>query len=833
MSIFFYNLLLTIIIFIDNYYIANLEISIIYQSIIWPILLGLLGITVWLFYLANKKQSLIFLEQFPIFKSEQQMKAIFNSSLDGMAIADDNGYYLEVNSAVCELLGTSPEKIIGKSIADFTDVGINFQEAWQDFQKKGRERGEFRIRRPDGTIRYVEYAAIANFIPHRHLSILRDITQRKQIEAELSQYRDRLEQLVELRTSELTKVNEQLKQEIFFRQQTEEKLRKNEAFLSEAQKVANVGSWELDLATKKLTFSAQTFRILALDPEMGEPSYAESLSLIYSDDRRKLLQAIQEAITDGKTYKFDMRIILPDGSIKYVFATGKPILKEAGKVERLFGTILDINERKQIEEALYRREQDFKALAENSPDIITRFNQELRHLYINPAIEKVTGISYQNFIGKNNRDLGWPEEKVFQWETTLRKAFETGKAQIISFDFTSFTGIIKYYQSRIVPEFSGDGAVESVLCVTRDITELKQVENALRESEERFKRIFFDAPIGMVVAKSDGELVQVNQAFCRMLGYSESELIGRNFKDITYPADLAKEVPYIEKCLNKELSYYQLEKRYVKKNGELLLINITCGVIPDLNTNTIYGLAMVEDIAERKEIERLKDEFISVVSHELRTPMTSLRGALGLISTGRLGTLTEPGERLLKFAIEDTDRLVRLINDILDLEYLKSGKISLNFQVYDAAELMQRVIYIMQPIANLATVNLLINPVPIKVFVDGDRIIQVLTNLVSNAIKFSLPNTTVYLTAQTQTKDNIALFQVKDRGKGIPEEKLEKIFDRFEQVDASDSRQKGGTGLGLAICRSIVEQHGGHIWVESRIGVGSTFYFTVPMQPLS
>jgi signal transduction histidine kinase len=185
----------------------------------------------------------------------------------------------------------------------------------------------------------------------------------------------------------------------------------------------------------------------------------------------------------------------------------------------------------------------------------------------------------------------------------------------------------------------------------------------------------------------------------------------------------------------------------------------------------------------------------------------------------------------MEIAAASTDRLVRLVNDILELERLESGKLRLSKQLIDVSELMFRAIDQVQIVANRAGIQLEVHPYNLEIFVDGDRIIQVLTNLLSNAIKFSEANSTVWLTVQVSIKNNLrrVLFSVKDEGRGIPSDKLESVFERFHQVDASDSRRKDGTGLGLAICRNIIEQHEGKIWVESSLGHGSIFYFSLPM----
>jgi signal transduction histidine kinase len=191
-----------------------------------------------------------------------------------------------------------------------------------------------------------------------------------------------------------------------------------------------------------------------------------------------------------------------------------------------------------------------------------------------------------------------------------------------------------------------------------------------------------------------------------------------------------------------------------------------------------------------------------------------------------LGELPEKGRHMLDIAVSNTDRLVRLINDILDIERMESGTITMDRTDCDAAGLMAQATDLLQELAKKAGVTLSTTARTAHLYGDADRILQTLTNLLGNAIKFSPRGGTVWLTAERQGQE--MEFQVRDQGRGIPADKLESIFERFQQVDASDSREKGGTGLGLAICRSIVQQHDGHIWAESVEGQGSTLFFTIP-----
>lgn len=236
------------------------------------------------------------------------------------------------------------------------------------------------------------------------------------------------------------------------------------------------------------------------------------------------------------------------------------------------------------------------------------------------------------------------------------------------------------------------------------------------------------------------------------------------------------------------------------------------------------------ELDNRQMVERMKDEFVAVISHELRTPLTSIHGSLGMLAGGLVESTSERGKRLLEIAVDSTERLVRLTNDILDIKRIESGEVRLAKQICNAADLITKAVDVMQSMAEKAGVAIEMSTISLQLWADPDRIIQTLTNLLSNAIKFSPQGNSVWLTAQRQG-DQI-LFQVRDRGRGIPGDQLETIFERFQQVDASDSRNNEGTGLGLAICRSILQQHAGRIWVESTLGEGSAFYFTLPISKI-
>jgi signal transduction histidine kinase len=220
---------------------------------------------------------------------------------------------------------------------------------------------------------------------------------------------------------------------------------------------------------------------------------------------------------------------------------------------------------------------------------------------------------------------------------------------------------------------------------------------------------------------------------------------------------------------------------------------------------------------------------VATVSHELRTPLTSIHGALGLLSSGMLGPLNEKASKLLLIALNNSERLLRITNDILDLERMQNGCAPLNFRSMQLEDLARQAIDGMSPVADSVHVRLVSECPPVKLVADPDRLLQVLTNLLSNAVKFSPENGVVTIRAAVSPEE--VQISVQDEGRGIPADKLESIFDRFQQVESADARQKGGSGLGLAICRTIVLQHGGRIWAERNAGHGSSLHLSLPLQP--
>jgi PAS domain S-box-containing protein len=335
---------------------------------------------------------------------------------------------------------------------------------------------------------------------------------------------------------------------------------------------------------------------------------------------------------------------------------------------------------------------------------------------------------------------------------------------------------------------------------------------------------------GIYGVDHEGIITFVNPAAARALGFGPEQLIGREAHSMFHAVQpngqpYPQEECYITEAIRNFVVTNAEDDMYVRADGLMVPVEVTA--TPLSGEEDVRGAVVVfRDVTQRREVDRLKSEFVAMVSHELRTPLTSIRGSLGLLAGGALGALAPPATRMLNIALDSSDRLARLINEILDIERVESGTMSMNVADHAAADLVHAAVQQVQVLAVEAGVSVTVTNVDGGVVADADRVIQTLINLLGNAIKFSPSRTAVEVS--TAPRGAFVTFRITDHGRGIPENKLDRIFARFEQVDSSDAREKGGTGLGLAISRSIVERLGGRIWAENNPGGGATFQFTLP-----
>ncbi len=521
------------------------------------------------------------------------------------------------------------------------------------------------------------------------------------------------------------------------------------------------------------------------------------------DNTTRLIQWTATALTDGQK------------DVAFIIATG-----------------IDITLQREAEQTLRESEARYRHLIEGSLGSVFTHSVDGRLMSLNTYGAENLGYAVSEMVGRPLTDfMTYGENGIFS--DYLETLLHTGEAQG-TFELTHRDGPthILAYRNRLLESTIGE---PYALCFGVDITEKVLAEDRLLRLTQQSNSILDSVGDGIFGLDLDGACTVCNPAAAQMLGYSPDEIetfvLGHSVHTLShhsypdgrpYPAhDCA-----ILNSLKTGKPVRVATEAFWRKDGTSFPVDyIAC---PIFREGEVTGIVVAfTDTTERAALDRMKDEFVSTVSHELRTPLTSMRASLGLIASGALANRPDKQKQMLNIAIGNTDRLVNLVNDILELERIGSGKAELHYTDVEAHTLMRRAADLLGASAAKAQIEFEFDFEPLKVWADADRLLQTVTNLISNAIKFTPPAGTVTLRTR-QHSDSEARLEVHDTGRGIPPDKLEHIFGRFQQVDASDSRAMGGTGLGLAICRSIVSQHNGRIWAESEPGKGASFFFTLP-----
>jgi PAS domain S-box-containing protein len=503
---------------------------------------------------------------------------------------------------------------------------------------------------------------------------------------------------------------------------------------------------------------------------------------------------------------------------------------------------------------------NFSSIATDDQGVIQLFNV---------GAERMLGYAAADVLNKiTPADISDPQELIARADTL---SAELGTPIAPGFDalvFKASRGIEDIYEltyirkdgSRFpaivsVTALRNDhGGIIGYLLIGTDNTARKRVEAEQQKLDQRLRdqhfytRSLIESNIdALMTTDAAGIITDVNRQMEALTGCTRDELIGAPFKN--YFTDPERAAAGIKRVLReKKITNYELTAR--ARDGKMTVVSYNATTFYDRD-RTLQGVfAAARDITERRhieqmlqeknvelesaksvaeqtverleEVEQLKKGFLSTVSHELRTPLTSIRGSLGLLASGAAGPLPDHVVEVVALAERNAIRLMALIEDILDLERLETGKIELQMTRVPIASILRRA---MESLAAFGAHGVTVDApnVSSSIDVDADRIVQVLVNLLSNAVKFSPPGgvVTIAVTVDGQWTE----FRVIDHGRGVPAVHRRAIFERFRQVDPSDAREKGGAGLGLAICKSIVEQHGGSIGVESEEGVGSAFWF--------
>ena len=473
---------------------------------------------------------------------------------------------------------------------------------------------------------------------------------------------------------------------------------------------------------------------------------------------------------------------------------------------------------REMSDALELARQKELAVIENAEDVICTIDFNGTFAKVSPASVKVWGYAPEELTGRNFTEIISPgsvsETAALVHELMNGRQSAPFESKIRRKDGTLVDILWSAHWSE------GD---KSLFCVAHDITDRKLAEDLLRASEARVRLIVESMPVGLVITDQKGAIQMINPTTAKMFGYEDGELADKPLSVLFTGA--AETDGFMEGIAGKAIGrIYETDAK--RKSGQSLPVQLSLTAFQAIEGQSY--LAVILDITERKEIERLKQEFVAMISHDLRTPLTSIQIFLNMLTRGAFGTISDSGLKKADMADRNATRLINLVNDLLDIEKLESGQLQLHCQAVTLKPVIERSVESVRGFAEQQGVTLAVEPISDgELFADSDRLVQVVVNLLGNAVKFSPKGSVV--TVSTNKGPEWLELRVTDRGRGVPAHLRETIFERFKQVEARDATEKGGTGLGLAICKAIVEQHGGQIGVESQEGQGSSFWFRLPL----
>ncbi len=508
---------------------------------------------------------------------------------------------------------------------------------------------------------------------------------------------------------------------------------------------------------------------------------------------------------------------MADNSIR--LATGQPLkpkLSGSDELAKLDETF------HQMAAALAELTKKDRTVIENARDVICSLDAKGRFVSVSPASLNVWGYVPEEVRGKFISELVLPADRELT-QDAIRTVMAGQSTEPFENRVVRKDGIqVNMLWSAHWAQMEG-----TLSCVVHDITDRKRAEALLIESEERVRSVIENMPVAVVVIDYRGYIESVNPRTEQIFESGADALTGSHIQMLFSEKDGKPEV--LAQSIREKALGHTIELEGKRGSGVAFPVEVTVNQF-----STVEGerfLVSMQDVTERHEIERLKQEFVAMVSHDLRTPLTAVRGTLELLTEGTYGQLNDLGQKRIDAAEQSIERLINLINDLLDIEKLEAGKLAMQLAPVQLAAVIERSVDAVRGYAEQAAVNVQqseMQPINAQVMGDRDRLVQVFVNLLSNAIKFSPPQSVVTV-SQRVTPDWVEL-RVTDKGRGIPASHRDAIFERFKQVEAADGARSKGTGLGLAICKAIIESHDGTIGVDSEEGKGSSFW--VRLKPL-
>jgi PAS domain S-box-containing protein len=610
----------------------------------------------------------------------------------------------------------------------------------------------------------------------------------------------------------------------------------------------------LDEESYEKVFRRSPFPMLIFDPEtrlvhkvnaaaLAKYGYAREefigldvLDLRPPEDGPRLLEHLAAGLPE-----FDRALTrhrLADGSLIDVEVVGQAFEVDGRQLRMVY--VEDITEQRRATEALARSEAANRALIEAIPDLIFRVSRDGRYLSFVPTSEVPLAARPEVFLGQPLETV-LPPDVAGVARRAVAEVLASSQAQTFEYELT-VTGVRGTYEARLVPVEGG----EEVVVIVRDITERQAAVAALRESEERFRTSFEHAPIGMAIVSLDGVFLQVNRSLSDILGYSESELVGKRLAAITHPEDVDANLELIRKVVAGEIDSFFMDKRNIHADGHVVWGRLSTALVRDSTGVPLYLISQIEDVTEAveakeslvrtaaeleqraAELERSNADlaqFAYAVSHDLTEPLRMISTYLNLFASRYRGNLDAEADEFVKVLTGGVNRMQMMIRDLLS--YSRAGTTDHTFERVDLNNVYEETLVNLAERIDETDAEVTVGELPV-VIGDVSQLRQVLQNLLSNSLKFVEDGVAPQVHLDAELSGDLWRISISDNGIGIEARYQSRVFIPFRRLHTQE--QYPGTGVGLAIAKRIVERHGGTMWMEPRVGGGSEFSFTLPVE---
>lgn len=576
----------------------------------------------------------------------------------------------------------------------------------------------------------------------------------------------------------------------------------------------------------------------SIDPLSGYPAsdfinnkVRSFASVIHPDDQARLEVEVDKAVTSRRNWLLQYRVIHKSGAIHWVEERGQAEYDKNGDVVCLDGFILDINEEKSLKQQLLK-------LTSQLPGVVYQYQQwpdgRVAFPYASDNIIKIYGVRPEQV----RQDASVVFNRIVPADLAgLAQSIDASAVNLSVWQYQyrvlNEQGQIRWLSGQAMPERMPDGStlwhgyLEDITNVKQHYLTLERVNKELKLSQERLDEASETAQMGFWQANVTSGNLWWSPVVYKIFGLDERSVPSvAIFKSMVHPED--RDLVAQSEQRAEQTGLHDVVHRIIRADGSIRWVHELAKMLPSEQGTDHVLVGSVQDVTERIQLQQLKDQFISTVSHELRTPLTAIKGALGLVNSGKLGVVPDAVAKLLFLAQSNTERLTQLINDLLDMEKLVAGKMPFHIEKLAINNELEYAIESIKPYALQHQVDMqIITKNNVLVMADSLRLQQVLTNLLSNAIKFSHADAKVTLEAKV-SGDQVKV-TVTDTGDGIAPEFQPRVFERFAQADGSNLRKATGTGLGLAICKELISQMHGEIGFVSDLGEGTSFFFTLPL----